>query len=41
MQAINAYAPDVHINLQYKKWKIIEDNQDHQTQIYIKKIKNY
>ena len=41
IQAINAGSPDVHINLQYKKWKeagkMVEDNHAHQTQIYIKK----
>ena len=45
IQAINAGSLDVHINLQYKKWKeagkMVEDNHAHQTQIYkkIKKIK--
>ena len=42
IQAINAGSPDVHINLQYKKWKeagkMVEDNHAHQTQIYFKKI---
>ena len=39
IQAINAGSLDVHINLQYKKWKeagkMVEDNHAHQTQIYI------
>ena len=39
IQAINAGSPDVHINLQYKKWKeagkMVEDNHAHQTQIYL------
>ena len=38
IQAINAGSLDVHINLQYKKWKeagkMLEDNHAHQTQIY-------
>ena len=38
IQAINAGSLDVHINLQYKKWKeagkMVEDNHAHQTQIY-------
>ena len=41
IQAINAGSLDVHINLQYKKWKeagkMVEDNHAHQTQIYLKK----
>ena len=40
IQAINAGSLDVHINLQYKKWKeagkMVEDNHAHQTQIYLK-----
>ena len=36
IQAINARSLDVHINLQYKKWKkagkMVEDNYAHQTQ---------
>ena len=40
LQAINAGSPDVHINLQYKKWKeagkMVKDNHAHQTQIYKK-----
>ena len=43
IQAINAGSLDVHINLQYKKWKeagkMVEDNHAHQTQIYLKKKK--
>ena len=43
IQAINAGSLDVHINLQYKKWKeagkMVEDNHAHQTQIYKKKTK--
>ena len=43
IQAINAGSLDVHINLQYKKWKeagkMVEDNHAHQTQIYKKKEK--
>ena len=42
IQAINAGSPDVHINLQYKKWKeagkMVEDNHAHQTLIYFFKI---
>ena len=42
IQAINAGSLDVHINLQYKKWKeagkMVEDNHAHQTQIYKKII---
>ena len=42
IQAIKAGSPDVHINLQYKKWneagKMVEDNHAHQTQKnYLKK----
>ena len=41
IQAINARSPDVHINLQYKKWKeagkMVEDNHAHLTQRYKKK----
>ena len=43
IQAINAGSLDVHINLQYKKWKeagkMVEDNHAHQTQIFKKKLK--
>ena len=44
IQAIHAGSPDVHINLQYKKWtgagKMFENNHAHQKQKYIK-IKKY
>ena len=43
IQAINARSPDVHINLQYKKWKeagkMVEDNHANLHNTKIKKKK--